>query len=284
MFSRAIMVPGPASGNALGRRRIDSFNLDSRKIGDIRFSVDNGAHIYSTPLHNLFLSQILLIVVLSVPMSSVDDMTAIIAPAGETEDEPLGLKDPDHTLSLDLFDNDETNKLSSESKDKSGNTSVVDVGKGSTDEYSDKVESLCADLADAEATEAAVTAAAAAAVASAPPSHKHSRSESPTATAAQSVGHQGGELHQPLAGGMTLIHDGPPIENLPGGWAKGWRQRIILRKTGGRKGPRKDNYFYTPTRGYELLGIKKVRLYLQKLKECNGDEDKALENVTLPEI
>jgi hypothetical protein len=120
------------------------------------------------------------------------------------------------------------------------------------------------------------TEAAAAAASEGSLSKKHARSESPNNNTTST------SLQEPLAGGLTLIHDGPPLENLPGGWPEGWRQRIVFRKTGGRKGPRKDSYFYTPLQGYELLGVKKVKLFLQKLKECEGDEDKALECMVAP--
>lgn len=119
------------------------------------------------------------------------------------------------------------------------------------------------------------------------PSKKHARPTSPWTLFERhphSAGPIGGDLQQPLAGGLTLIHDGSPQESIPGGWPTGWRQRIVFRKTGGRKGPRKDNYFYTPVKGYELLGIKKAKLFLQKLKECGGDEEKALESMTSPVV
>lgn len=123
-----------------------------------------------------------------------------------------------------------------------------------------------------------------------PLSKKHGRPDSPTPVVLAQpedpalAANPSGELQQPLAGGLMLIHDGPPVDNITGGWPPGWRQRTVFRKTGGRKGPRKDNYFYTPIKGYELLGIKKAKLFISKLKEFDGDEDKALEGMTAPVV
>ncbi|GKZ01130.1 hypothetical protein MPSEU_001064500 [Mayamaea pseudoterrestris] len=128
---------------------------------------------------------------------------------------------------------------------------------------------------------AAAAAAAAAAISTTTTSQEESRAHAAEEVAAEDSG-----MQQPLAGGLMLVHDGPPVEPLSlvygGAWPDGWRQRVVLRKTGGRKGPRRDNYFYTPKKGYELLGVKKAKLFLTKLKECDGDEDKALECMAAP--
>ena len=187
----------------------------------------------------------------------------------EDADDLACLKDPEEDAA---GDEEDKNQLQDGTKDKDD---VLSAENNVNDDFAHAIDVLSA----AEAP-------------SSPISKKHGRSDSPTpvvlappedpALVDATANPTGGELQQPLAGGLMLIHDGPPLDGIAGGWPAGWRQRIVFRKTGGRKGPRKDNYFYTPVKGYELLGIKKAKLFIIKLKEFEGDEDKALESMTAP--
>jgi hypothetical protein len=196
------------------------------------------------------------------------------------KDDPNDEEDASNSL-----DNDKKQLLLDASKD---NDEFNQADSNANDEFSRAIDVLAAETADPPFS---------------PLSKKHGRPDSPTPVVhlpqpqqqqqqhnqTQSTAPPGPascELQQPLAGGLMLIHDGPPLDVIPGGiaWPDGWRQRIVFRKTGGRKGPRKDSYFYTPINGYELLGIKKARLFLAKLKECDGDEEKALEIMAAPVV
>ncbi|KAL3943305.1 MAG: hypothetical protein SGBAC_002633 [Bacillariaceae sp.] len=78
----------------------------------------------------------------------------------------------------------------------------------------------------------------------------------------------------PSASKAKLLSEGPPTENLEGGWPEGWVKRVYERASGVTKGST-DKYWYTPINGLKLRSIVEVRRFLKALKTTNGNENEA---------
>ena len=59
-----------------------------------------------------------------------------------------------------------------------------------------------------------------------------------------------------------LEWEGPPPEELKGGWPRGWTKRIYTRTKGGNR----DSYWYVPDKSRKFNSLTKVQLYLQEEK------------------
>lgn len=70
------------------------------------------------------------------------------------------------------------------------------------------------------------------------------------------------------------IWSGPPDEELPGGWPRGWTKKVFERASGASKGHR-DRYWFTPQKQYKLRSIIGVRKFLGYLRTVGNDEDLA---------
>jgi hypothetical protein len=74
----------------------------------------------------------------------------------------------------------------------------------------------------------------------------------------------------------NLDYEGPPRKplNVPGGWPKGWTEQSYIRMSGATKGD-SDSYWFTPENQIRIRSIKNVKLFLQCLDRCKGDEQAA---------
>jgi len=70
------------------------------------------------------------------------------------------------------------------------------------------------------------------------------------------------------------VWEGPPDEDIDGGWPKGWLKKVFARKNGASKGST-DRYWYSPKESFKLRSMVQVKKFLKALKETKGDEKMA---------
>ncbi|CAJ1955197.1 unnamed protein product [Cylindrotheca closterium] len=71
-----------------------------------------------------------------------------------------------------------------------------------------------------------------------------------------------------------MLSEGPPTEDLEGGWPEGWVKRVFERASGATKGST-DKYWYSPINGIKLRSIMEVRRFMKALEMKKGDEIEA---------